>query len=337
MNFHPANLAPLQLGPVRIEFPVALAPMSGYSDWPTRAIARRMGAGYTVCEVLLDQFVVNVTKGKKALRWIRVADDDHPVGAQLMGSAAEPFVPAALKLVEAGFDVIEVNFGCPVRKVVGKCRGGWMLSQPRTALEILARLREALPSRAPLTLKMRRGLDDGPQSREHFFTIFDGALALGVAAITVHGRTVRQRYEGRSSWEFVAEVKARAPGRTILGSGDLFTAADCLAMFEKTGVDGITVARGAIGNPWIFRDLRALAAGRPLPPPPSVQEQRDVIREHHRLAESVYGPKRAAFVMRNYGIKYSRMHPQAEQVRNAFAAVRHAERWEEVLDAWYQE
>lgn len=333
-NLRP-NLAPLQFGPVRIEFPVALAPMSGYSDWPTRAIARRMGAGYTICEVLLDQFVVNVTKGNKALRWIRVSDDDHPVGAQLMGSAAEPFVPAALKLVEAGFDVIEVNFGCPVRKVVGKCRGGWMLGQPRTALEILARLRDALPPRVPLTLKMRRGLDDSPQSRDHFFTIFDGALALGVAAITVHGRTVRQRYEGTSSWEFVAEVRARAPARTILGSGDLFTAPDCLAMFDKTGVDGITVARGAIGNPWIFRDLRALAAGQPLPPPPSVQEQLDVIREHRRLAEMVYGPKRAAFVMRNYGIKYSRVHPQAERVRNAFAAVRHADRWEEVLDVWY--
>jgi nifR3 family TIM-barrel protein len=329
------NLAPLQFGPVRIEFPVALAPMSGYSDWPTRAIAQRMGAGYTTCEVLLDQFVVNVTKGNKALRWIRVSDDDHPVGAQLMGSAAEPFVPAALKLVEAGFDVIEVNFGCPVRKVVGKCRGGWMLSQPRTALEILARLRDALPPGVPLTLKMRRGLDDSPQSRDHFFTIFDGALALGVAAITVHGRTVRQRYEGKSSWEFVAEAKARAQGRTILGSGDLLTAHDCLAMFAGTGVDGITVARGAIGNPWIFRDLRALVAGQPLPPPPSVQEQLDVIREHHRLAELVYGPKRAAFVMRNYGIKYSRMHPQAQRVRNAFAAVRHADRWEEVLDVWY--
>ncbi len=336
MSSSPPNLAPLQLGPVRIQFPVALAPMSGYSDWPTRAIARRMGAGYTICEVLLDQFVVNVTKGKKALRWIRVTDDDHPVGAQLMGSAAEPFVPAALKLVEAGFDVIEVNFGCPVRKVVGKCRGGWMLGQPRTALEILARLRDALPPRVPLTLKMRRGLDDSPQSRDHFFTIFDGALALGVSAVTVHGRTVRQRYEGRSSLEFVAEVKARAPATRILGSGDLLTARDCLAMFDKAGVDGITVARGAIGNPWIFRDLRALAAGQPLPPPPSVPEQLDVIRQHHRLAELAYGPKRAAFVMRNHGIKYSRMHPQAEQVRNAFASIRQPDRWEDVLEGWYQ-
>ena len=329
------RLEPLRLGPVAIDFPVALAAMSGYSDWPTRAIARRMGAGYTICEVLLDQFVVNVTKGKKATRWIRVTDDDHPVGAQLMGSAAEPFVPAALKLVEAGFDVIDVNFGCPVKKVVGKCRGGWMLGRPQKALEILARLRDALPPRVPLTLKMRRGLDDRPESRDAFFTILDGALALGVAGITIHGRTVRQRYDGPSSWDFVGEVKARTAARPVLGSGDLFTAADCLAMIARTGVDGVAIARGAIGNPWIFREVRALAAGQPLPPPPSLGEQRAMIDEHCDLAELVYGPKRAAYVMRNYGIKYARMHPQAEQVRNAFAAVRQPDRWRKVLDAWY--
>lgn len=329
------KIAPLILGPVQIDFPVALAAMSGYSDWPTRAIARRMGAGYSICEVLLDQFVVNVTKGKKALRWIRVTDDDHPVGAQLMGSAGEPFVPAALKLVEAGFDVIDVNFGCPVRKVVGKCRGGWMLSQPQKALEILSRLRDALPANVPLTLKMRRGLDDSPHSRENFFAIFDGALALGVAAVTVHGRTVRQRYEGRSSWEFVREVKERAGTTPILGSGDLFTASDCLAMFAATAVDGITVARGAIGNPWIFRDIRALLAGQPLPPPPSLHEQRELIEEHFRLAETTYGAKRAAFVMRNFGIKYSRMHPQADRVRDAFAGIRQPDQWQETLDRWY--
>jgi len=328
-------LKPLRLGPVVMDFPVALAAMSGYSDWPTRAIARRMGAGYTICEVLLDQFVVNVTKGKKATRWIRVTDDDHPVGAQLMGSAAEPFVPAALKLVEAGFDVIDVNFGCPVKKVVGKCRGGWMLGRPQKALEILARLRDALPPRVPLTLKMRRGLDDRPESRDAFFTILDGALALGVAGITIHGRTVRQRYDGPSSWDFVGEVKARTAARPVLGSGDLFTAADCLAMIARTGVDGVAIARGAIGNPWIFREVRALAAGQPLPPPPSLGEQRAMIDEHCDLAELVYGPKRAAYVMRNYGIKYARMHPQAEQVRNAFAAVRQPDRWRKVLDAWY--
>ena len=188
----------------------------------------------------------------------------------------------------------------------------------------------------PLTLKMRRGLDDSPESRDAFYAIFDGALALGVAAVTVHGRTVRQRYEGPSSWDFLAEVKAHAGPRIVLGSGDLFTAADCLAMVAKTGVDGVTIARGAIGNPWIFGEVRALLAGQPLPPPPDVRQQREAIEEHHRLAEFVYGPKRAAYVMRNYGIKYSRVHPQPNAVRDAFATMRQPEQWKEVLDRWYR-
>jgi tRNA-dihydrouridine synthase B len=296
-----------------------------------------MGAGYSMCEVLLDQFVVNVTKGNKAIRWIRVTDDDHPVGAQLMGSAAEPFVPAALKLVEAGFDVIDVNFGCPVRKVVGKCRGGWMLSQPQKSLTILARLREALPPPVPLTVKMRRGLDDSPESRDAFYAIFDGALALGVAAFTVHGRTVRQRYEGPSSWEFLAEVKAHAGPRIVLGSGDLFAAQACLDMLVQTGVDGVSVARGAIGNPWIFGQVRALAAGEPLPQPPSLFEQREVIAEHYRLAESLYGPRRSGALMRKFAIKYSRLHPQADEVRAAFVAVHEPAQWRAALEQWYAE
>jgi nifR3 family TIM-barrel protein len=342
------TISPIHLGPVRIEFPVALAAMSGYSDWPTRKIARRLGAGYTIGEVLLDRFVLNVTKGNKARRYIRVTDDDHPVAAQLMGSSADDFTAAARKLVEAGFDAIDVNFGCPVKKVLGKCRGGYLLSQPQKALEILARLREALPPQVPLTLKMRRGIDETPESREQSWAIFDGALALGVAAITVHGRTVRQRYEGRSSWDFVREAKARAGKKgtgtsgtrsqspfCVFGSGDLFTAADCLAMFAQTGVDGITVARGAIGNPWIFREIRALAAGQPLPGPPSLGEQREVMAEHYRLAEAAYGPRRAFSVMYTQGIKYSRLHPQAREVRDTFVAVRRAEEWWGVLEKWY--
>ena len=99
--------------------------MSGYSDWPMRVIARRLGAAYTVCEVMLDQFILNVTKGRKAKRFLRVTDEEHPCGAQLMGAVPEQFPPAALKLVAAGFDVIDLNFACPVKKVLGRCRGGF--------------------------------------------------------------------------------------------------------------------------------------------------------------------------------------------------------------------
>jgi len=330
------DLLPLHIGPVAIGFPAVQAALSGYSDWPMRVIARRLGAPYTIAEVMLDQFILNVTKGRKARRFLRVTDEEHPCGAQLMGAVPEQFPPAALKLVQAGFDVIDLNFACPVKKVLGKCRGGYLLSRPETALEIIGRVRDALPPHVPLTVKMRRGMDDSPPSRERFFTIFDGAFRLGAAAVTVHGRTVRQRYEGTSCWEFVREVKQRAGSRTVLGSGDLFNPQACLDMLDQTGVDAVSVARGAIGNPWIFAQVRALAAGRPLPPP-TLFQQREVIAEHYRLAEEVYGPVRCCARMRKFGIKYARLHPRAQQVRDAFVAVQKPADWHRVLERWYAE
>jgi tRNA-dihydrouridine synthase B len=330
------RLPQLRIGPLALDFPVVQAPLSGYSDWPMRLIARRLGAAYTVCEVMLDRFIVNVSKGRKAKRFLRVTDNEHPCGAQLMGAVPEEFPPAALKLVEAGFDAIDLNFACPVKKVLGRCRGGFLLSDPETALQIVARVRDALPLHIPLTVKMRRGMDDGPESRERFFTILDGVFRLGAAAATVHGRTVRQRYEGTSSRAFLREVKQHAGGRTIIGSGDLFTAQDCLDMLSETGVDGVSVARGAIGNPWIFRQVRALAEGIVLPPP-SLRQQREVIAEHYRLSEEIYGASRCCRVMRKFGIKYAQLHPQSQQVRDAFVAVKKPDDWRTVLDRWYAE
>ena len=144
-------------------------------------------------------------------------------------------------------------------------------------------MRDAVPQHIPVTVKMRRGLDDSAESRDKFFQIFDGAFARGVAAITVHGRTVAQKYVGPSRWEFSDEVKRHAGSRTVLGSGDLFTPQACLDMLRMTGVDGVTVARGAIGNPWIFSQAGALAAGLPLPDPPTLHEQRRVIEKHYQL------------------------------------------------------
>ncbi len=262
-------LAAPRIGPIELDFPVVQAALSGYSDWAMRVIARRLGAPYTLCEVMLDRFVSEVGKGRKARRYMQVSDEEHPVGAQLMGANPLDFGPAAARLVAAGFDVVDINFGCPVKKVLGRQRGGYLLGQVDTALEIVSRVREAVPPRIPVTVKMRRGLDDSDESRDKFFRIFDGAFERGVAAITVHGRTVEQKYVGPSRWEFLREVKRHAGVRVVLGSGDLFTPQACIDMLTQTGVDGVTAARGAIGNPWIFSQARALAAGEPLPAPPA--------------------------------------------------------------------
>ena len=329
--------ADLWIGNVHVGFPVVQAALSGYSDWPMRVLARRWGASYTLCEVMLDQFLLTVKLRKRTQHFLYLTDDEHPVGGQLMGAEPEQFAAGAQRLVQAGFDVIDINFGCPVRKVLGRCRGGFHLSQPDVALEIVRRTRDAVPERIPVTVKLRRGIDDTADSRDKFFTILDGAFQAGVAAVTVHARTVRQRYEGASHWPFLTEVKRHVGARTVLGSGDLFSAPACLEMIRQTGVDGVTVARGAIGNPWIFQQARELAAGRPLPPPPTVHQQREVIREHYRLAEELYGEPQCGPLMRKFGIKYSVLHPQHEVVRAAFIKIRSRADWDAALDQWYGE
>lgn len=331
----PHPLKTLRLGNVELDFPVVQAALSGYSDTAMRVIARRLGASYALCEVMLDYFVMQVSDRPRNSHLMNVADEEHPAGGQLMGAEPEQFGPAAQKLVEKGFDVIDINFGCPVKKVLGRCRGGFHLSQPEVALEIVSRVREAVPDHIPVTVKMRRGIDDTPESRDKFYEIFDGAFARGAVAITVHGRTVMQRYDGPSRWEFLRELKAHAGERVILGSGDLFTAQSCLDMMAYTGVDGVTVARGAIGNPWIFQQARALAAGLPMPAPPTLHEQRDVIGEHYRLAEELYGAERCVPTMRKFGIKYSQLHPQHAEVREDFGTVKQPGGWRDVLAKWY--
>jgi tRNA-dihydrouridine synthase len=225
-----------------------------------------------------------------------------------------------------------------VRKVLGRCRGGFHLSQPAVALEIVRRTRDIVPSEIPVTIKMRRGIDDTQESRDHFYEILDGAFGYNISAITVHGRTVQQRYVGPSRWSFLKEVKTHVgKDKIILGSGDLFSAEDCLRMMLETGVDGVTVARGCIGNPWIFEQTRAIFDGKPMPAPPSVHQQRDVMLEHFRLAEQLYGPERAGVPMRKFGIKYSASHPEGLQVREHFVRVKNFDEWKAVLDRWYSE
>jgi nifR3 family TIM-barrel protein len=328
-------LPDLQIGSVHIGFPVVQAALSGYSDWPMRVIARRHGASYALCEVMLDRFLIELKGRGRTRHHLHIAEEEHPVGGQLMGAVPEDFGPAALRLVDAGFDVIDINFGCPVKKVLGRCRGGFHLSQPDVALEIVRRVRDAVPAHIPVTVKMRRGIDDSPESRDKFFVIFDGAFDAGVAAITVHGRTVLQRYDGPSKWDFLREIKTHAGARTVLGSGDLFTPQACLDMIAGTGVDGVTVARGAVGNPWIFTQIRALASGLPLPPPPGVHEQREVLQLHLALAEEAYGPDRCQPAIRKFGIKYARSHPQHMAVRAAFAVAKTPADWRRVLAVWY--
>ncbi|MDP7302889.1 MAG: tRNA-dihydrouridine synthase family protein, partial [Pirellulaceae bacterium] len=154
----------LQFGPLTIGFPIVQAALSGYSDWPMRVIARQLGASYALSEVMLDQFLVALKNRQRTGHFLHIGDEQRPVGGQLMGADPEQFAAGATKLVEAGFDVVDINFGCPVKKVLGRCRGGFHLSQPDVAIEIIHRTRDTVPESITVTHKKRRGIADYTQS-----------------------------------------------------------------------------------------------------------------------------------------------------------------------------
>jgi tRNA-dihydrouridine synthase B len=322
---------PLTIGGIAIDFPVMLAALAGYSDRPFRLVCRSCGAPYAATEVMLDGQVV--MEGQLQRRLAPLDETDHPLAGQIMGNDPEVMAEAAVVLDRMGFDAIDLNFACPVKKVLARRRGGYLMKQPERVLDIVRAVREKVPAR-PLTLKLRRSFRESDRACEGFWKISRGAFELGASAIAVHGRSVEQKYQGRDDRNFLARVKREFPDRTIIGSGDVLLPADALRMIEETGVDGVLAARGAIGNPWFFRQVRDLAAGRP-PHQPSLDEQRRLIVRHHELACQTYGPKRAALYMRNFGIRYARLHPQPGKVRQACLAVKNEKEWRAFMESWY--
>lgn len=247
---------------------------------------------------------------------------------------AQPRLPTPHTHEHLTFEVIDVNLACPVKKIKSKSRGGHWLTDPAGAIRLLEAVRETVPARIPCTVKLRRSYDDTPEMAANFERIFDAAYAMGYAWTTVHARTVQQKYVGPSRWTFLRDLVARHPGKIVFGSGDVWTVEDIFRMIGYTGVTGVSVARGCIGNPWIFRQAREMMSGRP-PTQPTVAEQRAVLEEHFRLAIAVQGEELASRTMRKFAIRFAAHHPQREDVRRRFIAVaRHAD-WAGVLAEWY--
>jgi nifR3 family TIM-barrel protein len=325
------GIKPLRIGEIPIDFPVGLGALAGYSDLPYRLVCRALGAPYCVTEAMLDRQVL--LEGKLRKRLIRLDPADRPVAGQIMGTEPEVMAEAARSLDRMGFDAVDLNFACPVRKVVSHKRGGALMNDPGRALAIVRAVVDAVPDR-PVTIKMRRSFRDVDRTYEEFWKIVRGSFEAGVAAIAVHARSVEQKYTGRADWSFLAALKHEFPDRTVLGSGDVMSPADALRMIAETGVDGVLAARGAIGNPWFFEQARDLAAGRP-PRKPGLAEQREVIYRHFRLACQAYDPQRGLKILRHFSLQYAKMHPRRTELRNALVVVRTEDEWRAVIDAFY--
>lgn len=239
-------------------------------------------------------------------------------------------------MAPATFAAIDVNLACPVKKIDRKNRGGHWLSDPAGAIAILKAVRSALPATIPCTVKLRRAYDDTPEMARNFEVIFDAVQDLGYAWATVHARTVEQRYIGPSRWTFLRDLVRRRPDAVIFGSGDVWEAGDVIRMIAYTGVSGVSIARGCIGNPWIFRQARDLLEGR-TPRPPTLAEQRLALLEHFRLSVALNGERAASKMMRKFGIKFAQHHPDPAGVKARMIAVSSVQDWQAAIDELYPE
>ena len=333
--------------------PFFQAGLAGYSDGAMRLVARRHGCPFCITEALLDLTLLSGGKGRTKEDPDRLAEEcgtgdpdenraagleDHPIAGQIMGTEPETMAAGAALLTEMGYEVIDVNFACPVKKIRKRYRGGHFLTAPDRAIEVLRAVRDAVPAHVPTTVKLRRAWDDTEEMADNFERIFNAAYELGYVWTTVHCRTVVQKYHGPSRWPFLTDLVKRHPDKLIFGSGDIWEAGDIFRMIDATGVQAVSVARGCIGNPWIFRQARGLMAGRPeyeALAPPTLAEQRAALLEHFELCMALHGEQAASRMMRKFGIKFSQHHPGAEAVRQQFIRCRCVADWRAVLDAHY--
>ena len=330
--------------------PFFQAGLAGYSDAPMRLIARRHGCPFCVTEALLDRTLISGGKGRTREDPDLLAEEcgtgdpeenraagleDHPIAGQIMGTHPDEMAEGSRILVDFGYEAIDVNLACPVKKIRKRNRGGHFLTVPDDAIAVLRAVRDAVPRELLCTLKLRRAWDDTPEMAHAFERIFSAAYEIGYAWATVHARTVEQKYTGYARWPFLADLVKRYPDRLIFGSGDIMSVDDIFAMIELTGVHAVSVARGCIGNPWIFRQARALMAGQ-APLPPTIEEQRSALLGHFDLSMQLHGERAASRMMRKFGIRFAAHHPHGEEVRVAFIGCENAGDWHGVIERHYR-
>ena len=317
----------LQIGDVQLENNLILAPMAGVTDLPFRLLCKEQGAGLLCMEMVSAKAIVYNNKNTEAL--MAIDDREPPVSLQLFGSDPDVISEMAKRIEERPFSILDINMGCPVPKVTGNGEGSALMKNPKLVEEIITKTARAI--RKPVTVKIRKGFDENHVNAVEIAKI---AEASGAAAVAVHGRTREQYYSGKADWDIIRQVK-EAVSIPVIGNGDILTADDVIRMQDETNCDGFMIARGAEGNPWIFKQiLHYFATGEKLEKP-SFAEVTDMILRHAQMQIGFKGEYTGIREMRKHAAWYTAGYKNSSRLRAKICEVENYEQlqalFEEVL------
>lgn len=313
-------MKPLKIGNVTLENNFILAPMAGVTDLPFRLLCKEQGAGLLCMEMVSAKAIYYRNKNTESL--LEIDSRERPVSLQLFGSDPDIISEMAKKIEERPFDILDINMGCPVPKVVNNGEGSALMKQPKLVEEILKKTVKAIQK--PVTVKIRKGFDESSVNAVEIARI---AEACGVSAVAVHGRTREQYYSGTADWDIIRQVK-EALSIPVIGNGDITCAKDAERMAEETGCDGFMIGRGAQGNPWIFRQLLEYFETGTEPEKPSFLEVTEMLLRHARIQLAVKGEYTGMREMRKHAAWYTSGYKNSAKLRGKINEVENYEQLE---------
>ena len=309
----------LTIGNVKLDNPLVLAPMAGVTDLPFRVLCKEQGVGLICMEMISAKAILYKSKNTETL--MEMHPSEHPVSLQLFGSDPDIISEMAKQIEDRPFDILDINMGCPVPKVVNNGEGSALMKNPALVKEIVSKTVKAI--KKPVTVKIRRGFDEEHVNAVEIAKIIEDC---GAAAVAVHGRTREQYYAGKADWGIIREVK-EAVSIPVIGNGDVDAPEKAKQMMEETGCDGVMIARGAQGDPWIFsRTLHYLETGE-VPPKPSKEEVVETMLRHARMQLDYKGNYTGIREMRKHIAWYTGGFPHSAKLR---AAINEIETYEEL-------